>query len=181
MLFTCSQVSSWRPKRRSAKFKIRSYSFKVMRRSLAPSQVLKRKTSPWDEDDSDSDGEEKSRRLKVQKIRHEKPNFLSKFSQHLGRQPFTSLCVNGDAKVTEHESRIKSILSKPFKVPIPNYQGLLSQSDIVQCLIYLVIYDGFCDNIPTYITNSCNFSTRFIQWSYFGNKAARSPKISPRS
>jgi DNA repair and recombination RAD54-like protein len=95
-----------------------------MRRSLAPSQVLKRKSAPWVDEDSDSDKEEKSQRQKVQKITHEKPNFLSKFSQHLGRPPFTSLCVNGNSKLTEHEARIKSILSKPFKVPIPNYQGL---------------------------------------------------------
>ena len=97
-----------------------------MRRSLAPSQVLKRKTSPSAEDDSDSDDEEKSQRQKVQKLNREKPNFLSKFSQHSGRQPFTSLCVNGSAQLTEHEARIKNILSKPFKVPIPNYQGLIT-------------------------------------------------------
>ena len=112
-----------------------------MRRSLAPSQVLKRKTSAWVEDDSDSDGEEKSQRQKVQKIGQEKPNFLSKFSQHLGRQPFTSLFVNGDGKVTEHEARIKSILSKPFKVPILNYQGLLNQSVVQYIVMHCYIYN----------------------------------------
>ena len=95
-----------------------------MRRSLAPSQILKRKATPWVDDDSDSDGEGKSQRQKTQKISHEKSGFLGKFCQHLSRQPFTSLCVNGSAQPTEHEARIKSILSKPFKVPIPNYQGL---------------------------------------------------------
>ena len=95
-----------------------------MRRSLAPSQILKRKTTPWIDEDSDSDGEQKSQRQKVQKIGHEKTIILGKFSQHFGRQPFTSLCVNGSSQLTEHETRIKSILSKPFKVPIPNYQGL---------------------------------------------------------
>ena len=98
-----------------------------MRRSLAPSQVLKRKTSPWSAEDSDGGRQEKSLRQKVRKIDEdsEENNFLIKFSQPLGRQPFTSLCINDDVKMSAHEARIKSILSKPFKVPIPNYQGIM--------------------------------------------------------
>ncbi|XP_028399661.1 LOW QUALITY PROTEIN: DNA repair and recombination protein RAD54-like [Dendronephthya gigantea] len=94
-----------------------------MRRSLAPSQLLKRKTSSWVDDDSDSEGEVTSPRQKMQKIDQEKSKVLSKFSQHLFRQPFTSLCLNGSGQLSEHEARIKNILSKPFRVPIPNYQG----------------------------------------------------------
>lgn len=90
-----------------------------MRRSLAPSQILKRKT-PWVDDESDNDKECKLKRDKLKKVA---PEDTSKFSQHLSRQPFTSLCMNGSLQMTEHEARIKKILAKPFKVPIPNYQG----------------------------------------------------------
>lgn len=93
-----------------------------MRRSLAPSQVLKRKSSPWEDEDDESDDGVKRRSHKFKKSEGES-KALTSFPQHLARQPFTSLCLNSSAKPTEHEARIKSILSKPFKVPIPNYQG----------------------------------------------------------
>lgn len=108
----------------SGKFELLN-SFKIMRRSYAPSQVLKRKESPLIEFDSDSDGEEKPLRKKMHTKTDEKPNFSTQYSQRFIRQPFTQLCFNCNGKLTEHESRIKNILSKPFKIPIPNYQGIL--------------------------------------------------------
>uniref|UniRef100_A0AAQ4R0B8 DNA repair and recombination protein RAD54-like n=1 Tax=Gasterosteus aculeatus aculeatus TaxID=481459 RepID=A0AAQ4R0B8_GASAC len=81
------------------------------RRSLAPSQVAKRK-QPGDscEDEDWTCGNES------------RESHISPF-----RKPLTQLnklqppCVDGD----KHEAFIRSILSKPFKIPIPNYTGSL--------------------------------------------------------
>lgn len=108
-----------------------------MRRSLAPSQVFKRKNCPWDHEDCDSDEDVKRQRRKLAKNESQFKDMTS-FPQHLGRQPFTSLFVNGCAKPTEHEARIKSILSKPFKVPIPNYQGTEDSQNFTYCLNFRI-------------------------------------------
>ncbi|XP_068599411.1 DNA repair and recombination protein RAD54-like [Brachionichthys hirsutus] len=82
-----------------------------MRRSLAPSQVAKRRQP---EDSCPDEGwtcREKRRRS------GETGDVLVSPS----RKPLTQLDLDGDT----HEAFIRRILSKPFKVPIPNYSGSL--------------------------------------------------------
>ncbi|XP_068176206.1 DNA repair and recombination protein RAD54-like isoform X2 [Antennarius striatus] len=84
-----------------------------MRRSLAPSQVAKRR-QPEDSCQDDEWTCKEKRRRNDEAI------------QASSRKPLTQLNnllvhVDGDA----HEAFIRSILSKPFKVPIPNYSGSL--------------------------------------------------------
>ncbi|XP_012999683.1 DNA repair and recombination protein RAD54-like isoform X1 [Cavia porcellus] len=93
-----------------------------MRRSLAPSQLAKRKSEGRSSDDEDWQPETMT--PKKRKSSSETPIqecFLSPF-----RKPLTQLtnrppCLDS----SQHEAFIRSILSKPFKVPIPNYQGPL--------------------------------------------------------
>ncbi|XP_075800678.1 DNA repair and recombination protein RAD54-like isoform X2 [Microtus pennsylvanicus] len=90
-----------------------------MRRSLAPSQLARRKPDGRSSDDEDWQPETVT--PKKQKSSNETQCFLSPF-----RKPLTQLinrppCLDS----SQHEAFIRSILSKPFKVPIPNYQGPL--------------------------------------------------------
>ncbi|XP_056271278.1 DNA repair and recombination protein RAD54-like [Pseudoliparis swirei] len=89
-----------------------------MRRSLAPSQVAKRK-QPGDscEDDDWTCRTEKKRNGDNKKL--ESP--ISPFRKPLTQLNKPSPCLDGD----KHEAFIRSILSKPFKIPIPNYTGSL--------------------------------------------------------
>ncbi|KAJ8276958.1 hypothetical protein GJAV_G00069810 [Gymnothorax javanicus] len=90
-----------------------------MRRSLAPSQVAKRKNG------LDSSEDEEWKLEAVQKRRKGEAAVTdSKISPF--RKPLTQLtnrpvCLDS----SEHEAFIRSILSKPFKIPIPNYAGSL--------------------------------------------------------
>ncbi|MEJ1282582.1 DNA repair and recombination protein RAD54-like [Cricetulus griseus] len=90
-----------------------------MRRSLAPSQLARRK--PEGRSSDDEDWQPGTVTPKKQKSSNETQCFLSPF-----RKPLTQLinrppCLDS----SQHEAFIRSILSKPFKVPIPNYQGPL--------------------------------------------------------
>ncbi|KAL5016382.1 hypothetical protein ScPMuIL_005971 [Solemya velum] len=85
-----------------------------MRRSLAPSQrgqdIQKRK----------SDGEFDQKRRKNAVDEEAKPGqFSSPYRKPLTDIINSSLCLDASS----HEAFIKKILSKPFKVPIPNYKG----------------------------------------------------------
>ncbi|XP_034036067.1 DNA repair and recombination protein RAD54-like [Thalassophryne amazonica] len=89
-----------------------------MRRSLAPSQVAKRKQA------EDSCDDHKWTRGTGKRGRDETE--LQDIPPCPFRRPLTQMtnqvaCVEAD----KHEQFIRSILSKPFKVPIPNYTGLL--------------------------------------------------------
>ncbi|XP_068949198.1 DNA repair and recombination protein RAD54-like isoform X1 [Petaurus breviceps papuanus] len=93
-----------------------------MRRSLAPSQLAKRKSegSASDEEDWHPESVTPKRRKSSSEV-NSRDSFLSPF-----RKPLTQLtnrphCLDS----SQHEAFIRSILSKPFKVPIPNYQGPL--------------------------------------------------------
>ncbi|XP_013863536.1 DNA repair and recombination protein RAD54-like [Austrofundulus limnaeus] len=87
-----------------------------MRRSFAPSQVAKRKLAS-SEDDEDC-------RQKTEKRRHCDEVRQSQMSPC--RKPLSQLNNRPAAVDTDrHEAFIRSILSKPFKVPIPNYTGCL--------------------------------------------------------
>ncbi|XP_030061735.1 DNA repair and recombination protein RAD54-like isoform X2 [Microcaecilia unicolor] len=91
-----------------------------MRRSLAPSQLAKRKQgSLSDDEDWQPDTTPKRRKPSSQNGTWE--SFMSPF-----RKPLTQL-TNHPAylNISKHEAFIRSILSKPFKVPIPNYTGSL--------------------------------------------------------
>ncbi|XP_026563004.1 DNA repair and recombination protein RAD54-like [Pseudonaja textilis] len=93
-----------------------------MRRSLAPSQLAKRKPEgDGSGDDEDWYPEATSKRQKRNTKTDIQECYLSPF-----RKPLTQLtnrihCLDGN----KHEAFIRSILSKPFKVPIPNYTGPL--------------------------------------------------------
>ncbi|XP_075997695.1 DNA repair and recombination protein RAD54-like [Genypterus blacodes] len=85
---------------------------KKMRRSLAPSRVAKRKQSEdLPEDEAWTCGTEKS----------EEEKSLSRFRIPVTQLTNRPLCMDG----AKHEAFIRSILSKPFKVPILNYKGSL--------------------------------------------------------
>ncbi|XP_068395899.1 DNA repair and recombination protein RAD54-like isoform X1 [Eschrichtius robustus] len=92
------------------------------RRSLAPSQLAKRKPEggPCDEEDW-RPGAVTPKKRKSSSETQSQECFLSPF-----RKPLTQLtnrppCLDS----SQHEAFIRSILSKPFKIPIPNYQGPL--------------------------------------------------------
>ncbi|KAK9404299.1 DNA repair and recombination protein RAD54-like [Crotalus adamanteus] len=93
-----------------------------MRRSLAPSQLAKRKPGgDGSGEDEDWYPEATPKRQKHNTKADIQECYLSPF-----RKPLTQLtnrihCLDG----SKHEAFIRSILSKPFKVPIPNYTGPL--------------------------------------------------------
>uniref|UniRef100_A0A3Q4N2W3 RAD54 like n=1 Tax=Neolamprologus brichardi TaxID=32507 RepID=A0A3Q4N2W3_NEOBR len=86
------------------------------RRSLAPSQIAKRKQEG---DYCEDEWTHKPKRRKGDNEMRE--NHIS-----IHRKPLTQInnrpaCMDGE----KHEAFIQSILSKPFKIPIPNYAGSL--------------------------------------------------------
>ncbi|XP_034270891.1 DNA repair and recombination protein RAD54-like [Pantherophis guttatus] len=93
-----------------------------MRRSLAPSQLAKRKPGgDGSGEDEDWYPEATPKRQKRNTKTDIQECYVSSF-----RKPLTQLtnrihCLDG----SKHEAFIRSILSKPFKVPIPNYTGPL--------------------------------------------------------
>ncbi|XP_056671176.1 DNA repair and recombination protein RAD54-like [Monodelphis domestica] len=93
-----------------------------MRRSLAPSQLAKRKSEGSGSDEEDWHPETVTPKRRKPSGEAGSPEcFWSPF-----RKPLTQLtnrphCLDS----SQHEAFIRSILSKPFKVPIPNYQGPL--------------------------------------------------------
>ncbi|XP_021106446.1 DNA repair and recombination protein RAD54-like isoform X2 [Heterocephalus glaber] len=97
-------------------------SLQAKRRSLAPSQLAKRKPDGRSSDDEDwHPGAVTPKKRKSSNETQIQECFLSPF-----RKPLTQLinrppCLDS----SQHEAFIRSILSKPFKVPIPNYQGPL--------------------------------------------------------
>ncbi|XP_010870626.1 DNA repair and recombination protein RAD54-like [Esox lucius] len=93
-----------------------------MRRSLAPSQVAKRKQGGDSDEDWDPEEDTKRRRKGGKEPSQSRESYISPFRKpltQLTNQPV--LCVDSNA----HEAFIRSILSKPFKIPIPNYTGSL--------------------------------------------------------
>ncbi|XP_051567327.1 DNA repair and recombination protein RAD54-like isoform X2 [Myxocyprinus asiaticus] len=98
-----------------------------MRRSLAPSQVAKRKQGA-DSDDEDWDPDIQKKVIHIldgmrasDRKRDCRENYISPYRKPLTQLANRPVCVDGN----EHEAFIRKILSKPFKVPIPNYTGLL--------------------------------------------------------
>ncbi|KAJ8279404.1 hypothetical protein COCON_G00064700 [Conger conger] len=90
-----------------------------MRRSLAPSQVAKRKQGADSSEDEDWHPETVQKRRKGEAEIRE--NYISPFRKPLTQLTNRLVCLDG----TKHEAFIRSILSKPFKIPIPNYSGSL--------------------------------------------------------
>ncbi|XP_029473413.1 DNA repair and recombination protein RAD54-like [Rhinatrema bivittatum] len=91
-----------------------------MRRSLAPSQLAKRKQGSLS-DDEDWQPETTPKRRKPSSEHGSWESFLSPFRKPLTQLTNQPVCLNS----SKHEAFIRSILSKPFKVPIPNYKGSL--------------------------------------------------------
>ncbi|NXO37815.1 RAD54 protein, partial [Locustella ochotensis] len=93
------------------------------RRSLAPSQLAKRKAGDEDEEEEEEDWQPPASR-KRQKAAGETQSgecYRSPFRKPLAQLTNRPQCLDS----SQHEAFIRSILSKPFKVPIPNYKGPL--------------------------------------------------------
>uniref|UniRef100_A0A4W4EK43 DNA repair and recombination protein RAD54-like n=1 Tax=Electrophorus electricus TaxID=8005 RepID=A0A4W4EK43_ELEEL len=88
-----------------------------MRRSFAPSQVAKRKQRGDSSDDEDWDPQTVSKKDK----KEPRDSYISPYRKALTQLTNRPLCVDAN----EHEAFIRQILSRPFKVPIPNYTGPL--------------------------------------------------------
>ncbi|PFX22519.1 DNA repair and recombination protein RAD54-like isoform X3 [Stylophora pistillata] len=87
-----------------------------MRRSLAPSQILKRKQG-FSEDEEI--GNKRKQKFKL-------GSFEADDKPDIGRRvlaPLSTQANDSSKIVSAHEDLIRKILAKPFKVPIPNYQG----------------------------------------------------------
>ncbi|XP_063283255.1 DNA repair and recombination protein RAD54-like [Pelobates fuscus] len=89
-----------------------------MRRSLAPSQLAKRKQDD-SSDDEDWHEDEVPKRKRSATDKDGPACWISPFRKPL--TPLTNRPVCVDSR--QHEAFIRSILSKPFKIPIPNYKG----------------------------------------------------------
>ncbi|XP_002130103.2 DNA repair and recombination protein RAD54-like isoform X1 [Ciona intestinalis] len=110
-----------------------------MRRSLAPSQLCKsQKPNNTNETNDDDDQFKFKTTSKTKNENHSPQIYISPYRkplQLLNRKKKDEKCLrkklNGPKKPqrsqnqshSEHESFIKSILSKPFKIPIVNYKG----------------------------------------------------------
>ncbi|XP_005303049.2 DNA repair and recombination protein RAD54-like [Chrysemys picta bellii] len=93
-----------------------------MRRSLAPSQLAKRKPGgDGSEDEEDWHPEATPKKRKPGSESQSWECYLSPFRKPLAQLTNRPHCLDS----SKHEAFIRSILSKPFKVPIPNYQGSL--------------------------------------------------------
>ncbi|KAJ1169832.1 hypothetical protein NDU88_001720 [Pleurodeles waltl] len=93
-----------------------------MRRSLAPSQLAKRKQgSSSDDEDWHPDDAPKRRKPGTHSGVQSWESFISPFRKPLAPLTNQPICLDS----SKHEAFIRSILSKPFKVPIPNYKGAL--------------------------------------------------------
>ncbi|KAM5266405.1 DNA repair and recombination protein RAD54-like isoform 4-T5 [Hipposideros larvatus] len=93
-----------------------------MRRSLAPSQLAKRKPEGTPSDDEDwHPGAVTPKKWKSSSETQSYECFLSPFRKALTQLTNRPPCLDS----SQHEAFIRSILSKPFKIPIPNYQGPL--------------------------------------------------------
>ncbi|NWY42136.1 RAD54 protein, partial [Sylvia atricapilla] len=92
------------------------------RRSLAPSQLAKRKAG--DEDDEEEEDWQPPTGRKRPKAAGETASgecYRSPFRKPMAQLTNRPHCLDS----SQHEAFIRSILSKPFKVPIPNYKGPL--------------------------------------------------------
>ncbi|XP_007885243.2 DNA repair and recombination protein RAD54-like isoform X2 [Callorhinchus milii] len=91
-----------------------------MRRSLAPSQLAKRKPGHVSDDDDDYHYDLHRKRRKPEGERSS-DSFVSQFRKPLAQLTNRPVCLDS----SQHEAFIRSILAKPFRVPIPNYTGPL--------------------------------------------------------
>ncbi|XP_035271452.1 DNA repair and recombination protein RAD54-like [Anguilla anguilla] len=91
-----------------------------MRRSLAPSQVAKRKQGGDSSEDEDWHPEAVQKRRKGE-AESGRESYISPFRKPLTQLTNRPVCLDSG----KHEAFIRSILSKPFKIPIPNYTGSL--------------------------------------------------------
>ncbi|XP_054837769.1 DNA repair and recombination protein RAD54-like [Eublepharis macularius] len=93
-----------------------------MRRSLAPSQLAKRRPrGDGSGDEGDRSPEETPKRQKHGSKLGNGECYMSPFRKPLAQLTNQSHYLDG----RKHEAFIHSILSKPFKIPIPNYTGSL--------------------------------------------------------
>ncbi|NXI30396.1 RAD54 protein, partial [Sterrhoptilus dennistouni] len=94
------------------------------RRSLAPSQLAKRKAGDEDDEEEEEEDWKPPAGRKRQKAAGETESgecYRSPFRKPLAQLTNRSHCLDS----SQHEAFIRSILSKPFRVPIPNYKGPL--------------------------------------------------------
>ncbi|CAL8269802.1 unnamed protein product [Arctogadus glacialis] len=89
-----------------------------MRRSRAPSQVAKRKQA---DDSSEEEEWSPSQDKQTKGDSNSRESYVAPFRKPLTELTNPPLCVDSN----QHEAFIRSILSKPFKIPIQNYTGPL--------------------------------------------------------
>ncbi|XP_056130294.1 DNA repair and recombination protein RAD54-like [Lampris incognitus] len=113
-----------------------------MRRSFAPSQVFKRKQvgNETSEDDDLSCKDSKRRR----RHNENREDVISPFRKPLVHLANRLSCVDSE----KHEAFIRSILSKPFKIPIPNYTGALGIKGLglKRAVVRRAIHDPFAED-----------------------------------
>nr|CAB3265408.1 DNA repair and recombination protein RAD54-like [Phallusia mammillata] len=125
-----------------------------MRRSLAPSQLARKQDGQRNLDDPDYCYDRKQKPNKGETFHSQQ--YVSPY-----RKPLQLLSITQSLKAVEkgstpsslpdhatHESFIKSILSKPFKIPIPNYKGALGARGlgIKRQLLRKPLHDPFEEN-----------------------------------
>ncbi|NWW54510.1 RAD54 protein, partial [Pedionomus torquatus] len=93
------------------------------RRSLAPSQLAKRKAGEEEEEEEEGDWHPPTARKRQKPVSETESgeSYRSPFRKPLAQLTNRPHCLDS----SQHEAFIRSILSKPFKVPIPNYKGPL--------------------------------------------------------
>ncbi|XP_075688153.1 DNA repair and recombination protein RAD54-like [Rhinoderma darwinii] len=87
----------------------------VMRRSLAPSQLAKRSRDGSCDEDWHEEATPKRKRCS----KESRDCWISPYRKPLEPLTIRPVCVDSQ----EHEAFIRSILSRPFRVPIPDYKG----------------------------------------------------------
>ncbi|KAK7866450.1 hypothetical protein R5R35_008972 [Gryllus longicercus] len=88
-----------------------------MRRSLAPSRVLKRQSGEEDDEEKGTVLPRTAKRCPKEAV------VISRTPlSPLGCKKTVNIMVTGES-VSSHEEFIRKLLSKPFKIPIANYQG----------------------------------------------------------
>ncbi|XP_056409312.1 DNA repair and recombination protein RAD54-like [Hyla sarda] len=88
-----------------------------MRRSLAPSQLAKRGRDVSSDDEEWHEEKETPKRKRCSDAGPEM--WISPYRRPLESLTNRPVCVDS----REHEAFIRSILSRPFRVPIPDYKG----------------------------------------------------------
>nr|XP_039260404.1 DNA repair and recombination protein RAD54-like [Styela clava] len=131
-----------------------------MRRSFAPSRIVKQEVEYSDENNKSTLTKRKSENVPNQQpcfkcTRSPMASSTLKLYRSPFRDPLGTLSVNSNCNdvstfpdANSHESFIRGILSKPFKIPIPNYKGptLGGKLGLKRQLLRKPLHDPFDEN-----------------------------------